>query len=641
MSARATASVLALAATLALLIAAGVRAQSAPAPANELRTALVIGNASYETAPLRNPRNDAEDMAKTLRALGFQVKMVQDATLRQMIEAINAFGDEIKKGGVGLFYFAGHGVQSKGRNFLIPVKVTLAKEADLEFEAVDVGRVLGAMDEAGNRVNLVILDACRDNPFNRVVKAPARGLAQIEAAQGTYIAFATSPGLVALDGTGRNGLYTGALLSNLNSGDSDIDKVFRRVNRDVAEMTRNKQVPWVSSSLNSDFQFRLPQIATAKPAVPVPAPAGPAPAPTPSGARGTPDLSEHDRAFWDQVKDSKNPDELSAYLEQYPKGLYAPLARARLRALTEAKAPPAVAVATPPASPAPAAPAKAPPSAPAKVLTPLPPLPNWPSVPLNVTTLPFLSDGAKRRVEQEFVVEAKPQRVLAITEAGGWGIGINKTTLDDARAVALSNCQTRNPRHPCFIAAINEGSVVQASYSTQSVRDAAIEIIKRVSLELEVYGNEDRDGGVAPTLTRHEGSPHGATPRSHPRAKTITTRQLIDLYRAPKPPALINVLEWTEGSYALPGTSWIHGMGRSDLSRAEITELRRLLAQVAPDTASPLVIYCLSWECWMSYNAVLTASEIGYTNVYWYRGGTTAWAQAKLPVVRTKLLKDL
>ena len=96
-----------------------------------------------------------------------------------MIEAINAFGEDIKKGGVGLFYFAGHGVQSKGRNFLIPVKVTLGKESDLEFETVDVGRVLGAMDEAGNRVNLIILDACRDNPFRRNFKAPTPGLAQI------------------------------------------------------------------------------------------------------------------------------------------------------------------------------------------------------------------------------------------------------------------------------------------------------------------------------------------------------------------------------------------------------------------------------------------------------------------------------
>lgn len=590
MSARATGLIPALAIILALLAAVEVGAQSPPPAARESRIALVIGNAAYDVAPLRNPVNDAEDMAKALSGLGFRVRMLQNATQREMIEAINAFGEEIKKGGVGLFYFAGHGVQSKGRNFLIPVKVALGRESDLEFETVDVGRVLGAMDEAGNRVNLVILDACRDNPFGRNFKAPARGLAQIEAAQGTYIAFSTSPGLVAQDGAGRNGLYTSVLLKHLKTGDGDIDKVFRRVSGEVTKATGNKQVPWVSSSLTSDFQFQ------AAPAVP--------------------DPSEHDRAFWDQVKDSKNPDELSAYLEQYPKGLYAPLARVRLKALREAKAPP-------------------------RVTPPLPPLPNWPSVPLNVAALPFLSDGAKRRVEKEFAADGKPQRVLAITEAGGWGMGINKATLDDARVVALSNCQTRNPRHPCIIAAINEGAVVQASYSTQSVRDAAIEMIKRASLEAEFYGGEDRDAGVAAILTRHQGSPHAATPRMHPTAKTITTRQLIELYRARKPPALVNALDWTEGAYALPGTSWIQGMGKSELSRAELTELRLLLTQVAPDTASPLVVYCLSWECWLSYNAALTAREIGYTNVYWYRGGTTAWGQAKLPVVRTKLLKDL
>ena len=633
---RATRFSLALAVSIGLLLAVDAAAQSAPASPKEPRTALVIGNADYDVAPLRNPLNDAEDMAKALDGLGFRVKTLQNATHRQMVESIKAFGEDIKKGGIGLFYFAGHGVQSKGRNFLIPVKVTLGKEADLEFEAVDVGRVLGEMDEAGNRVNIVILDACRDNPFGRNFKAPTRGLAQIEASQGSYIAFATSPGAVALDGSGRNGLYTDALLNNLKSGDSDIDKVFRRVTAGVTKATSGKQVPWVSSSLTSDFQFRLPAVAAAKPA----------PAPQPStAARSAPDPAD-DRAFWEQVKDSKNPAELNAYLEQYPNGLYARLARVRLKALTESKAPPAaVTTTTPPApvataTPSPVAPARTPPAAVATA-APLPPLPNWPSVPLNVTSLPFLSDGGKKRLEKEFVADGKPQRVLMITEAGGWGIGINKPSLDEARAIAYENCQSRNQRHPCFIAAVNDGSVMQASYSTQSVRDAAIEMIRRASLELEFYGGEDKDAAVAPTATRKPSPWHGATPRSHPTAKTITTRQLVELYKASKPPALINVLDWTEGSFALPGTTWIQGMARTSLSREQTTELRLLLAQVAPDTASPVVVYCLSWECWMSYNAALTLGELGYRNVYWYRGGRSAWDQAKLPVVRTKLLKDL
>jgi PQQ-dependent catabolism-associated CXXCW motif protein len=132
---------------------------------------------------------------------------------------------------------------------------------------------------------------------------------------------------------------------------------------------------------------------------------------------------------------------------------------------------------------------------------------------------------------------------------------------------------------------------------------------------------------------------HAATPRSAPGAKTITTRELVELYKGSKV-VLINVLDWTEGAFALPGTVWIQGMGKAQLSGSEYLELRSLLSQVAPDKTAPLVVYCLSWECWLSYNAALTASDLGYTNLYWYRGGISAWNQARLPVVRTKLLKQ-
>jgi uncharacterized caspase-like protein len=173
-----------------------------------------------------------------------------------MVEAINAFGQELRKGGVGLFDFAGHGVQSRARNFLIPVDARIQGEAQLEFDTVDANRVLAAMDDAGNRVNLLILDACGDNPFARSFRSAGRGLAQMEAAQGTSIAFATGPGAVALDGEGRNGVYTHHLLQSLRHPDSDIDKVFRRVTADVARAGAGKQVPWVSSSLTGDFSFR-------------------------------------------------------------------------------------------------------------------------------------------------------------------------------------------------------------------------------------------------------------------------------------------------------------------------------------------------------------------------------------------------
>jgi PQQ-dependent catabolism-associated CXXCW motif protein len=133
---------------------------------------------------------------------------------------------------------------------------------------------------------------------------------------------------------------------------------------------------------------------------------------------------------------------------------------------------------------------------------------------------------------------------------------------------------------------------------------------------------------------------HGPTPRTVPGARTITTRQLVEFYRKERP-VVINVLDWTEGAFALPGTQWIHGMGNTRLLPPQTKELRALMAQIVPDKTSPVVVYCLSWECWLSYNAALTALSLGYNNVYWYRGGMHAWNQARLPVVRTKLLKDL
>jgi uncharacterized caspase-like protein len=318
----------------ALLVAGSASAQGRAATASEQRVALVVGNSSYLIGPLKNPVNDAEDMAKVLPTLGFRVTLLKDATHQQMVEAINAFGHQLKNGGVGLFYFAGHGVQSRGRNYLIPVNARIEAESQLEFDTVDANRVLAAMDDAGNRVNLVILDACRDNPFARSFRSASHGLAQMEAAQGTYIAFATGPGSVAADGAGRNGLYTQYLLQSLRQPNSDIDKVFRRVTAEVAKATGGKQVPWVSSSLTGDFSFR-PDVAAPKAGSPA-----------------------HDRAFWDSVKDSRSPDELRAYLEQFPEGMFATLARARLKSLTAAAKPATQVAAVPPsAQPAPAKPA--------------------------------------------------------------------------------------------------------------------------------------------------------------------------------------------------------------------------------------------------------------------------------------------
>ncbi len=281
------------------------------ADSKEPRIALVIGNSTYKLDPLRNPVNDAEDMARALQAKGFQVTLRKDASHRQMIESISEFGRALKKGGVGLFYFAGHGVQSKGRNFLVPVNAKVESEGELEFETVDANRVLAAMDDAGNRVNIMILDACRNNPYVRSFRSSSRGLAQMDAAKGSYIAFATAPGSVASDGDGRNGLYTELLLKSLNAGDTDIHKVFTRVTADVSRITGGKQIPWTASSLTGDFAFAATQA--------------------------------DERALWESVKETKNAAELEAYLEKFPEGLYASVARARIKSLAT---PPPVQVAT-------------------------------------------------------------------------------------------------------------------------------------------------------------------------------------------------------------------------------------------------------------------------------------------------------
>ena len=225
---------------------------------DEQRVALVIGNSAYKESPLKNPANDAADMAAALKELGFKVTLRTDASQRQMKQALREFAQDLRRGGVGLFYFAGHGVQSKGRNFLIPVGANVETEAELEDESVDANLVLSYMDEAQNRVNIVVLDACRNNPFARSFRSASRGLAQMEAAKGSFVAFATAPGSVAADGEGRNGVYTEHLLASLKEADGDIDKVFRRVAANVSTVTGGKQVPWVASSLTGDFYFRMP-----------------------------------------------------------------------------------------------------------------------------------------------------------------------------------------------------------------------------------------------------------------------------------------------------------------------------------------------------------------------------------------------
>ncbi len=219
------------------------------------RVALVIGNGAYPGAPLRNPVNDARDVAAQLRALGFEVILRENASLRQMEEAVDQLWTRLKGGGAGLFFFAGHGLQVGGRNYLVPVDARLQAEQDVKYRCMDAGLVLGRMENAGNGLNIVILDACRNNPYARSWRSAAEGLAKMDAPKGSIIAYATAPDSVAADGSGRNGIYTGELLRHLRTPGLGIEEMFKRVRVGVLRETGDRQVPWESSSLTGWFSF--------------------------------------------------------------------------------------------------------------------------------------------------------------------------------------------------------------------------------------------------------------------------------------------------------------------------------------------------------------------------------------------------
>lgn len=224
--------------------------------ATERRTALIIGNSGYLSSPLANPVNDAEDMKASLIKLGFDVVLKKDAKLQEMEEAIRDFGDRLKSGGVGLFYYAGHGVQIGGRNYLIPVGANIRKETDTKYQAIDAEMIIDEMANASNNVNIVILDACRDNPFDRSFRSASRGLAIISSApKGTIISYSTSPGKVAADGSGRNSPYTSALIKNMNVPELSIEEVFKKVRQELGSKTGGQQIPWELSSLEGNFSF--------------------------------------------------------------------------------------------------------------------------------------------------------------------------------------------------------------------------------------------------------------------------------------------------------------------------------------------------------------------------------------------------
>jgi formylglycine-generating enzyme required for sulfatase activity len=296
------------------------------------RVALVIGNSGYQQQPLRNPVNDARDMAARLRTLGFEVVERSDLRMRQIGGTLREFRSRLKPGSVALVFYAGHGLQIRGENFLPAVDAQIDGEEDVPNQSLAVRQILDLLADAGTRLNLVFLDSCRDNPFQRGFRSVSRGLARENVPSGTLLSFATRPGGVADDGSGRNGVYTAALLKAMSSTDQPIERVLKDVVTIVRAETRNRQEPWVEGSIVGDFCFGR---------------CGPA------GLAASASPAEREDRFWSDTREIGNRDAYEAYLAEYPKGRYAALARAAIARLGQA----AVVAAAPavPAVPVPSA----------------------------------------------------------------------------------------------------------------------------------------------------------------------------------------------------------------------------------------------------------------------------------------------
>lgn len=230
---------------------------------NGKRVALTIGNSGYKKEPLINPVNDARDMAAALRAVGFETQELLDATKLQMIQATRIFENKVRNSDVALIYYAGHGVEIRGKNYLIPVGANLEKEYEVPDQGYDAAQWLDMLEYAkgtnDKRVNIVILDACRNNSFKRESRSTNAGLARMDAPVGTFLAYSTAPGKVALDGNGRdrNSPFAKHLVNTIKLPNLPIEQVFKRVRSAVIEETKGNQIPWDSSSLVGDFFFTV------------------------------------------------------------------------------------------------------------------------------------------------------------------------------------------------------------------------------------------------------------------------------------------------------------------------------------------------------------------------------------------------
>lgn len=221
----------------------------------ENRVALVIGNKSYKFGPLQNAVNDANDLSEILVKKNFEVIKVIDGTRLEMREAIKEFSRKIATGAVGLFYYSGHGVQVGGDNYLVPVDAKIEYQEEVPDECIGVSVILRYMEASNNKLNIMILDACRNSPFKSFSRSGEKGMLRVEAPVGSIVAYSTAPGMTASDGNGRNGLYTSKLMKYLDVPGLKVEEIFKQVRIEVSKESNNSQIPWESNSLMGDFYF--------------------------------------------------------------------------------------------------------------------------------------------------------------------------------------------------------------------------------------------------------------------------------------------------------------------------------------------------------------------------------------------------
>lgn len=231
--------------------------RSAAALTTERRVALVIGNKSYRVSPLQNAANDANDLAELLKQKNFEVTTIIDGTRLEMRNAVRDLAQNIAAGAIGLFYYSGHGIQVDDDNFLVPVDANYEYKEEVPEMCLSVSSILRFMETSNNRLNILILDACRNSPFKSFSRSGEKGMLRVEAPTGSIVAYSTAPGKTASDGNTRNGLYTSKLMKYMNVPGMKIEDIFKQVRIEVSKESNQKQIPWESNALMGDFYFSM------------------------------------------------------------------------------------------------------------------------------------------------------------------------------------------------------------------------------------------------------------------------------------------------------------------------------------------------------------------------------------------------